>query len=320
MEAVGIHAHDRYKTGRRPPKNAPALKLEEVLSGVTPQHPVAADHFLKLAFGLYANDRFGVCGPTGVANLVRMLTGALLGTEIQPSQEDVFTLYRHSGNPHFDPATGADDNGVDMQTMLEALLKFGIGDGQGGVLKPIAFAKVDVTNDAELQAAASIFGALWGVNLLTAQQAQTDAQPPVWDYVSSPEWGGHCVLNGAYEANDYEDVISWMIRVATAPKFRLQQLEECWVVIWPWLLDHPSFQEGIDVAALAAAFKAITGKALPLPTPAPPPTPAPAPAPAGDPDAELWAIAGPWAAKRHEGETHRVAKQLEAWAAAKGLD
>ena len=66
------------------------------------------------------------------------------------------------GQSEFDPATKTGDNGDDMQTMLESLLSGGIGNGQGTRIKPIAFAKVDVTSDDELSAAASIFGgALW---------------------------------------------------------------------------------------------------------------------------------------------------------------
>jgi hypothetical protein len=267
--AIGIHAHPHYKTGRRPPKNAPALMLASLLTGVVPTHSDVFDHIKRLAFGLYGNDKYGVCGPTSVGNLVRLVTGGLLGTEIQPSQDDVFDLYRRSGNPDFDPDTDEDDNGVDMQTMLEALLTGGIGDGKGSKVKPIAFAKVAVGNDEVLDASSSIFGGtLWGVNLLTAQQSQTDEKPPIWDYVKSSEWGGHAILNGAAEAADgasIEDVISWKIRVKTTPPFRRKQLEEAWAVIWEWNVEHPAFQAGIDIAKLKAAYKALTGKTLKLP-------------------------------------------------------
>ena len=202
----------------------------------------------QLAFGLYENDKFGDCGPTSVANLVRLVSGGLTGTEVQPSQDDVFDLYRRSGNPNFDPTTDADDNGVDMQTMLEALLAGGIGDGKGNKIKPIAFAKVDVSSDDQLTAAVSIFGGvLWGVDLQVAQQTQTDAHPPKWDYQQSGEWGGHAIVNGAYEAGALEDVISWGQRIETTQAFRRHQLQEAWVVVWQWNIDHPAFQAGVDL-------------------------------------------------------------------------
>lgn len=265
-QAVGIHAHDRFKLGRRPPKNAPALRLADVLTGVAPLHPASVDHIASNQFGLYANDQFGDCGPVSVANLVRLITAGLLGAELKPTQEDVFDLYRRSGNPDFDPKTGAGDNGVDMQTMLEALL----ADGIGGI-KPLCFAKVDVSNDAELDAAVSIFGGvLWGVNLLVPQQTQTDLGQ--WDYVPGSEWGGHAVMNGAFsEATWVDYVITWGDSVTVTGPFRRHQLEEAWVVVWQWNLEHPAFQEGIDAQALADAYHELTGRTIPnLPVPTPP--------------------------------------------------
>jgi hypothetical protein len=308
----------RLATGRRPPKNAPALLLKSLLTGVIPAHPITADHFGKLSFGLYGNDRYGVCGPTSVANLIRLITGGLLGAEIQPSQEDVFDLYRRSGNPTFNPVTDAGDQGVDMQTMLEELLKNGIGDGKGGKVKPVAFAKVDVNSDPELEAAVAIFGGvLWGVNLETAQEAQTNATPPKWDFKKSGEWGGHAVLDGAYETGQLEDVISWALRVETTAAFRSNQLEEAWVVIFPWHLEHPAFQAGVDVAALAVAYKALTGKELVIPAPTPVPVPTVNPSAL---DHVLWAAVRTWALnRRHSGTTSTIAAALRNWAAGLGL-
>lgn len=262
VPAVGIHAHPRYKTGLKTPSNKRALLASSFLTGVLPKVPVAADHLGKLTFGLYANDRFGVCGPTSVANLARLVSGGLLGTEIQPSQEDVFRLYRLSGNPNFNPNDpNTEDNGVDMQTMLEALLQHGIGDGKGGVIKPLAFAKLDTANEAELTAAVSIFGgALWGVLLENAQKAQTDRR--LWSFRKSAVWGGHAVMNGAYEARAHEDVITWAERVATTRGFRKHQLQQAFLVVWPWNIEHPAFQAGVDLAKLKGAYKALTGREL----------------------------------------------------------
>src|SRR5436190_16980905 len=103
---------------------------------------------------MYGNDQYGDCGPVSVANYIRLVTQYLTGAEVAVSQDAVFDLYRRSGNPNFDPATDADDNGVDMQTMLEALAAGGIGGG----FKPVAFAKVDVTRVDEVRAAIAIFG------------------------------------------------------------------------------------------------------------------------------------------------------------------
>jgi len=287
--------------------------LADFLSGAVPAHPAVTDHIAANPFGLYENDQFGDCGPTSVANLVRLVSAGLLGAEVQPSQDEVFDLYRRSGNPSFNPATGTGDDGVDMQTMLEALHSGGIGD-----VKPLAFAKVDESSDAELDAAVSIFGGvLWGVNLLTAQQDQTDQGE--WDYSKSPEWGGHAIVNGAFdEGTKIEDVISWGLRVKTTSPFRKHQLEEAWVVIWQWNIDHPAFQEGIDVQALADAYHTLTGVTLPdLPPPGPAPTPPPPPPPVPLPPAPGGGTApGPFLVGPF---SDRVAARLAARAAAKGM-
>lgn len=261
--AVGVHDVPGRKLGRRPPKNAPAIPFSLIRTGLVPKHPVAADHFKGATFGLYGNDKYGDCGPTSVANLVRLVSKALTGSEVIPSQDDVFALYRLC-NPDFDPTTDTGDRGVDMQTMLELLLEHGIGDGNGGVIKPLAFSKVSVDDDAELDAAVSIFGGvLWGVTLQTAQQAQSDAKPPYWRYKRSSLWGGHAVLNGKYNAATRDgEVISWAEDVNTGPEFRKKQLEEAWIVVWPWNLQNPAFQAGVNLDQLQAAYASLTGKTL----------------------------------------------------------
>lgn len=266
------------KLGLLAPKNAPAIQLKAILSGIIPTHPVIVDHFAQVGdWGMYANDKYGVCGPTSVANSRKLTTKYLGDFEVSPTQADVFDLYRRSGNPHFDPQTGADDNGVIMQTMLEALQKGGIG-GE----KCVAFAQVDPSNLDEIRAAIAIFGfVLQGVNLMQAQQAQTDNG--LWGFVPSAPWGGHAILAGKYtsQAGPVADlaVITWAHVVGETDEFLARQLSECWVVIWPEHLGTRQFQTGVDRAALASAYTALTGRPLPLPAPPSPTPPSPTPPP-----------------------------------------
>lgn len=330
--------HPSLKLGRRPPKNAPALMLADILTGTLPPTPAAVDHFKGATFALYGNDQYGDCGPVSVANFVRLVSAGLTGSETIPSLNDVFDLYRRSGNPNFNPETGEGDEGVDMQTMLEALHSGGIGDGAGGTIKAIAFAKVSVNTDAELDAAVAIFGGnLWGVTLETSQQAQTNTHPPQWDHHPSGVWGGHAVLNGKFEPGGGgvdAEVISWALDVETTEAFRKAQLEEAWVVIFPWHLDHPAFQAGVDLTALVNAYQALTGKPLPVPTPPKPPPspeppkpnpepPAPSPAPEGgadEADRKLWSQLEEWSVEdRHIGENREAATAVREWAKSKGL-
>lgn len=275
--------------GRRPPKNAPALRLSQFLTGQIPAHPLAANYLSQVhPWMLGANDRFGTCGPTYCANTCVLVFKALLGQSITVTDTAVFDLYRRSGNPDFDPATGAGDRGVDMQTMLEAWHAGGLevthADGTTEVVKPVAFAKVDLSNIDEVRAAVAIFGSTgWGVNLENAQKTQTDAGGP-WDYRRSGVWGGHAVLAGAYTSNAARgapdiSVVTWAEVMGTTDAFAGAQLEEAWVVILPAHLDHLGFLQGVDLTALADAYQKLTGRPLPLPAPTPPPGPPPAPQP-----------------------------------------
>lgn len=297
------------KLGRRPPKNAPALRLASFLTGAIPAHPVKTDHLGQITdWQMLGNDQFGDCGPVSAANLRAMVTAALTGRENYPTLQDVFDLYRRSGNPNFDPATDADDNGVDMQTMCEALVSGGIAG-----VKALAFAKVDVSSLDEIRGAVAIFGGLLlGVNLETAQQDQTDQG--LWDYQNSGEWGGHAVLAGGYTsatAGADVSVVTWAQLVGLTDRFWTHQVEEAWVVIWPEHLGTVQFQQGVDLAQLAADYKALTGRVLPVPTPTPP-TP-------GDPDAALAAVAHHWVAEHHIGENHKMQTALKTWLQVKGL-
>ena len=301
--------------GRRTPKNAPALRASRFLTGVVPAHPVAADNLSKASYGLYDNDTYGVCGPTSVANQRRQVTRYLTGTQVSPTQNDVFDLYRRSGNPDFDPADpgGSGDGGVDMQTMLEEVQHNGIG-GE----KCLAFAKLDPSDIEEIRAWVAIFGGvLIGVNLLTAQHTQQDT----WTYERSAEWGGHAVFSGGYDPNP--EVISWGEKFETTPSFWMHQVEEVWGVIWREQTGTAQFAEGVDKQALEQAYTELTGRPFPHVDPQPDPGPGEHPEPVepfvDDADRALATHLRPWVNEHHYGQGHLVAEALRAWLAAKEL-
>ena len=221
-------------------------------------HPSASDHFARVpAWILGGNDRYSDCGPVSVAN-DRLLVTTYLSTPQRVSQADIFDLYRRSGNPDFNPATGQGDNGVVMQTMLEALMSGGIAG-----VRPVAFAAVDHTNLDEMRAAIALFGSLLlGVNLEAAQQSQR-----TWDYVPSAEWGGHAVMAGRYaESPDRTAVISWATPTDMTDAFVAHQFDEAWAVIWPEHMGRREFVDGLTVPDLAADFRDLTGRDM-LPAP-----------------------------------------------------
>lgn len=265
-----------YKYGRRPPKNAPALRFRSFLQrgadGV-PSHPAEEDYLADLSdWQMLGNDAVGDCNAVTWANMRRLVT-AKLATENYPTQAQVWQFYQ-TQNPDFDPNGSTDtngpgsnaDQGMDIQTGLEYLHATGGPDG----VRAVAFAKVDHTQMAEVKAALAIFGGLWlGINVLEANQ-QEFAEGKAWtDVLGSPIEGGHAILGGGYSADI--KFITWAKETKFAGSFwngvvqGNPLVEEAWVAIWPEHLGTAGFEQGVNQAQLAADYQALTGGTLPLP-------------------------------------------------------
>lgn len=306
----------RLKYGRRPADpSRPHLKLGQLLTGTVPAHPTAADYLAAMHGGwqMLGNDRAGDCNSVTWANMRRLIT-ATLATEHYPTQAQVWQFYQ-TQNPGFDPNGTADtngpgsqdDQGMQVQTGLEYLQKHGGPDG----VKVVAFAKVDHTNQAEVQAALAIFGCLWlGILVLDANQQQFSEGQPWTDVTGSPVDGGHAILGGGY--NPGVKFITWGQEADFADSFWNGSspdgplVEEAWVAIWPEHLGTEAFEQGVNQAQLAADYQELTGKTLPLPKPAP--TPAPKPAPAFP-----VAAARAWLAGHLAGADLTFANKLRTW-------
>ena len=249
-----------------------------------PVHPAADDPLARLSgWQMLGNDQYGDCVAVTWANL-RRLTTAALSTEFYPPLSQVEALYR-TQNPGFP----SQDDGMDIQTCLEYLVKTGGPDG----VKALGFAAVDYTNPDEVKAAIALFGGVWvGIDVLDANETEFDDGQP-WDYVpGSPDAGGHSVLTGGYGAGGSgqlggdEKFITWAEETSFTDAFWSKQVSECWVVVWPEHLGSQEFLSGVNLAQLAADYTEITGKPFPAqvpptptPTPAPPPVPTPPPVP-----------------------------------------
>lgn len=252
--------------GRRPPKNAPALRLAPILSGVLPTPPKRIDYGTAFrGWQMLGNDVAGDCVAVTWANQRALVTTVLTQNPQYPDQADVWEFYQ-TQNPEFDPHGSAEtngpgsaaDGGMDIQTALEYLHKTGGPDGA----KPVAFAKVDYTNEPELRSAHAIFGQVWyGINVLAENQHEfSNGQP--WKYdPGSPLDGGHSVTGVGYDPGDYR-FITWAKETDWTESFRKHQVEEAWVVIWPEHLGTKEFEDGISLTQLSTEYKALTGQTL----------------------------------------------------------
>ena len=267
------------KYGRRPPKRARALQLKDYLTGIVPAVPAGEDYLAALGGGwqMLGNDTYGDCVAVTWANVRRLVTATLTPAPEYPGQDQVFEVYK-TQNPGFP----ADDNGMDIQTLLEYLVTTGGPDG----VKAAGFAAVDRTNPAEVKAAIALFGYVWaGVNVLEVNQQEFGSSQP-WDYSpTSPVDGGHSVVTGGYGApgagplGGDERFITWAAETSFTDSFWANEVEEAWVVIWPEHLGSKEFLAGVNMTQLAADYQEITGRAFPASVTPPKPAP-PAPAPA----------------------------------------
>lgn len=280
------------KYGRRPPKNAKAMRFARVADALTPlSYPSVSDATVKIpvdSWQMLWNDSWGDCVVVSWSSIRRVIT-SLYTTENYVTDEDsILKLYR-TQNPDFDPNGDSTngpgsraDGGMDIQTLLEYLVK---EDGPDGV-KALAFAKVDHTNVDELKAALSIFKVLWlGVVVTGDDEQEFPAQ--AWTR-SGRALGGHSIIDTGYNPSEFY-IQTWGDEGFLTNDFVVNGneqagVEEAWLVIWPEHAERLTDEQKRvldDEYATVTNGKHIKWPTEPTPEPTPvPPTPSPTPTPA----------------------------------------
>lgn len=267
-----------FHDGKRRPKHAASLQLARWLRGAAIDYPPSEDYAkISAPYPMYLNDTFGTCVAATAGDIIHAAT-ELAGSPMVPTDGQVIDFYR-TQNPGFQPNPNnpVEDNGMDVQTSLDYLRKFGWpGTGK----KLLAFASVPITK-MYLQAAMGIFG--WVQIGFRVQAANMDQfnSGNVWDYVPGSQiLGGHSVMGGGYLNQPMADIrfVTWA-EETTFTDAMLQLIDEAWVWVLDETLGMESFQQGLDFSVMAADYKQITGQDFPAPLPVPPPTPTPTPVP-----------------------------------------
>src|SRR5579875_309178 len=164
-------------------------------------------------YPMYDNDQYGDCGPAAAAHMIQGWTYAT-GRDVTPPVDAVLAFY--SAISGFDPATGANDNGVVLLDLLRVWANQGLaGD------KVLAFVEVDVDDQDVYDWAACAFGGLLlGYQLPTAcQDGRHWTFNPTNDAADPPEslvpgsWGGHAVCEcenpGPGGGDENRAVVTW---------------------------------------------------------------------------------------------------------------
>jgi hypothetical protein len=239
------------KLGCRPPINKPALTLSDFFTGVLPATPPVDYLGYRSTWPWWLNNLKGTCVAATWAAVKALVSAILGGREIILTDAEIVAIYK-TQNPNYP----AEDNGMDIQTLLEYLQK------RGDI---VAFGTVSLDKH---DAAISIFGFVWtSVTVRDATYDDYNARRP-WDYHPlSPIKGYHSILSAGHRDTAADDVRmeTWTRENGLTQAFWAHDVGGTWGVILPEHLKSKEFMAGMDLPALADAFQTLTGRVLPIP-------------------------------------------------------
>jgi hypothetical protein len=222
--------------------------------------PTSADWLGDIpTWGMCLNDSLGDCVCAAMAHIVQQLTFYAAeklgsGEMIVPTDEDVLKSYQDiSGYVVDDPST---DNGCDMLTALNYWRQTGIGGH-----KILAFVSVDPTNAVKWQEAVALFGNIFtGLALPTTAQSQGIWAVPDGGAVgdgSPGSWGGHCVPDMRYDADNLA-CVTWGAPLQMTQGFFNTYCDECYAVLDPeWVNAAGMAPSGFNLDQLKADLASL---------------------------------------------------------------
>jgi hypothetical protein len=287
--------------GRLPAEPArPHLRLSRALTADLPAPPPYSDWLTPVPagnWGMLGNSQYGDCTCAGVGHKRIGDVYVNQGKTLTVTDTDALGLY--SAVTGFNPSDPSTDQGAVCQDVLDYWHKHGfLGE------KPVAYAKVDLSNVAEVKQAINLFGQIYcGFNFPDTAMDQFNSGQP-WDVVKGAKIeGGHCVTIGAYDASGLE-CITWGAVQKLTWAFLKKYFDEAWVIIGPDFVNAQGKDvQGLDLYTLGEDYALLTERPNPIPQPQPaptptpePPSPLPVPTPSPDPRlVEALALMQAWA-------------------------
>ena len=174
-------------------------------------------------------DGAGCCVVAMAGHLIKMWT-ANTGNPIAPTTDQVIGVY--IALTGFNPATGENDTGLDMQQFADYWKSTGIPctDSKGNTAnhKIIGYAAVDIHNLSLLNQCTYLFEGI-GCGIQVPESAEDDTDNWIWD-PSSPIMGGHGVPRvGMGRAGGH--FISWALNIPHTNDFLVNVLDEAYVYV-----------------------------------------------------------------------------------------
>ena len=143
------------------------------------------------------NDQFGDCTSCAALKMQAILDCLSGRTARRPHPQDALWLYSQTTNPPFDPKTGDNDNGTDLQTVLKFWQTNGLySDGTGTIKGAYA---VDATKPDEVRAALDQYGLLYAGCDLPKAWEDIKGTSFTWGMAGPPDPNaGHCTFTYGY--------------------------------------------------------------------------------------------------------------------------
>lgn len=248
---------ERFKLGKLPyVHDNRNLKLADYLRPrELPPLPDTYDWFRRVSrFGPMGNLEAGNCVIAGAGHMIQTWT-ANQNHEVIIPDADIIGLY--SSLTGYDPATGANDNGLNILAFLKFWRKTGVAGHKIG-----AFVQVSPHNHTQMAYANYLFGGVYcGLALpLTARDQM------IWDVADQSltgnaapnSWGGHCVNLGIHDPLGYV-VSTWgEEQYATGP-FVNAYCDEAYAIISEDFFDgNGKAPNGFDLESLTKDLQAVT--------------------------------------------------------------
>ena len=262
----GALTEDQVKFGRTEPytrQEKPRLVIEHHLdTSALPPPPAYVDRASKVAdWPMYGNDSFGDCTIATVGHEIEAWSAYADVTGVPVVIPESAIVKAYSAVSGYDPVTGANDNGANIQDVLNYWRKTGVGGHHIS-----GFAELSSLDNLTLaKQCLDIFGTVYlGINVPQSAVDQFHAGQP-WSYTGDQNIvGGHAIPVqkwGTHETGEIE-VVTWGQLQRMTRTFWYEYVEEAWVVFSDdWLTARSDTIEGFDIEQLRNAFTMLTGQA-----------------------------------------------------------
>jgi len=214
-----------------------------------------------MAWPMYGNDQIGDCTIAAMGHaFTAMEMYAFRPADIFAEDEIVRAYSAVSG---YDPATGGNDNGAQMQDVLAYMRSEGMTDEMGRTHKVVAYASLGKpSNPVLLSRCLKTFGSVY-LGFACPESAEEQFGRGPWTYVKgSPILGGHAI--SLHRRKPYGSEVgvwefsTWgQLQSVTSP-FLAHYTEEAWIFVTEdWIEANGSTCDGLSLAQLEADMRYV---------------------------------------------------------------